>query len=269
MTEESTTIVADDSAQIEAAADDHLHPRDYEAEARKHGWRPKDEFKGDPSKWADAETFVRRADEVMPFLEKQNKALKREIDEMKRTMKQYSDFASKAEERAYKQALSDIEARHNDAIETGDAAAAKRAMADMRELDKEFKAEKPEEPVSQDDQAARKAELAEWVEKTGWYGTDEAKTKYADLQAELMGPAENWPGGQKAWLAELAAKTERKFADPKPNAANPGGTRPGPRGNAGRSYGDLPPEAKRQCDRFVKQIPGFTKEQYVKDYSWS
>ena len=40
-------------------------PRDIEAEARKHGWRPKEEFKGDPARWTDAETFVKRADEVM------------------------------------------------------------------------------------------------------------------------------------------------------------------------------------------------------------
>ena len=276
---EQTTIntegAADADADAGALADlalegdqQQTQPRDFDTEARHHGWTPKDEFRGDPAKWVDAETFVKRADEVMPFLQKQNKALKRDIDDLKRTLKQFGEFASKAEERAYKQALADIEARHSEAVETGDTAAAKRAMADMRTLDKEFQAEKPaDEP--EDDTPARKAELAEWVEKTGWYGTDEQRTKYADMQADLMGPANEWAGGQKAWLAELTARTERKFADPKPNAANPGGARPGARGNGARGYNDLPADAKRACDRFVKNIPGFTREKYIKDFDWS
>lgn len=241
-------------------------PRDFESEARKHGWTPKEEFKGDPHKWVDAETFVKRADEVMPFLQKQNKALKREIDDLKRTMKQAQDFYTKAEQRAYKQALADLEARHAEAVETGDVAAAKKVMADMRDLENDFApAPANDEPVFDERQA--RAELAEWVEKTGWYGPDEQRTKYADMQADLMGPAKDWPGGQKAWLAELESRVERKFTAPKPAVANPGGSRPGARGGA-KSYADLPADAKRQCDRFVKIIPGFTREQFVKDYQW-
>lgn len=259
--------LAIDTASAESVTiDDAASQRDFDSEARGHGWTPKEDFKGDPAKWVDAETFIRRADEVMPFLKKQNAALKRDVDDLKRTMKQANEFYTKAEERAYKQALSDIEARHNEAVETGDLGAAKRAMSEMRDLDKEYAVQADPEP-KEDDQAARKAELAEWVEKTGWYGLDDQRTKYADMQADLMGPAEKWDGGQKAWLAELTARTERKFADPKPNPANPGGSRSAARSGS-RSYADLPADAKKQCDRFVKQIPGFSKEQYVKDYSW-
>jgi hypothetical protein len=52
--------------------------RDFDAEAREHGWRPKDEFPGDAAKWVDAETFMKRADEVMPLLKAQNARLKRD-----------------------------------------------------------------------------------------------------------------------------------------------------------------------------------------------
>ncbi len=241
--------------------------RDYEADARKHGWRPKEEFKGDPAKWTDAETFVKRADEVMPFLEKQNKALKRELDDMKRTMRQAQEFYTKAEQRAYNQALADLEARHTEAVETGDVNAAKRVMADMRKLDDEFTPPQIGAEPAFDEKQAR-AELAEWVEKTGWYGPDEQRTKYADMQADLMGPAKDWPGGQKAWLDELENRVDRKFTAPKPSVANPGGSRASARGGA-KSYADLPADAKRQCDRFVKMIPGFTREQFCKDFDWN
>ena len=271
MTEQTTIDTADALPAgdvIDAAlADQQTGERDYEAEARHHGWTPKEDFKGDPNKWVDAETFARRADEVMPFLQKQNKALKRDIDELKRTMKQANEFYSKAEERAYNRALAEVQAKHDEAVETGDVGAARKAMAEMRNLDKEFEA-KPAETPAEDDSDARRAELAEWVEATGWYGTDEQRTKYADMQADLMGPADKWDGGQKAWLSELTKRTERKFADPKPSATNAGGARPTSRGSA-KSYNDLPADAKRLCDRFVKSIPGFTKEQYVKDFDWN
>lgn len=273
---DQTQIDTTDAVPAGALADqvigDEVHDepqtRDFEAEARRHGWRPKEEFKGDPAKWTDAETFVKRADEVMPFLEKKTKAQQREIDDLKRTLRQFQAYVSTADKRAMQRAMAEIEARHAEAVETGDVTAAKRAVADMRELEKEHTPPPAidEEPAFDEKQA--RAELAEWVEKTGWYGPDEQRTKYADMQADLMGPAKDWPGGQKAWLAELETRVERKFTAPKPSVANPGGSRSPARGGA-KSYADLPADAKRQCDRFVKMIPGFTREQFVKDFDWN
>ena len=264
----ATAIPAGELAEIALADEQQTEqPRDIEAEARKHGWRPKEEFKGDPARWTDAETFVKRADEVMPFLEKKTKAQQREIDDLKRTLKQFQAYVTKADQRAMERATAEIEARHAEAVETGDLDGAKRAVADLRKVEKDFTADLPVDAEPAFDPEQARAELAEWVEQTGWYGTDDTKTKYADTQANLMGLAADWPGGQAAWLKELEARVDRRFQQAKPSAANAGGTRSSPRGSA-RSFSDLPPEAKRQCERFEKTIPGFTKAQYVKDYSW-
>lgn len=253
----------------ELAIADEQQERDYETEARKHGWRPKDEFKGDPARWTDAEAFVRRADEVMPFLEKKTKAQQREIDDLKRTLKQFQQYVTTADKRAMERATLEIEARHAEAVETGDVEAAKKAVADLRQVEKDFAPPQADEVPEYDERKA-KQELADWVEQTGWYGTDDSRTKYADTQANLMGPAAEWDGGQAAWLVELEARVNRRFeqAPAKPSATNAGGARPGARGSA-RSFNDLPPDARRQCERFEKQIPGFTRAQYIKDYDWS
>lgn len=240
-------------------------PSDFEGEARKHGWRPREEFKGDPGKWTDAETFVKRADEVMPFLEKQNKALKREIDDLKRTMKQASDHFSKTEQRAYERALVELQAQHDNAVEMGDKDAANKVIRDMRKLEAE-RAPVEEAPVF--DEATAKRGLAEWVDENDWYVLDDKKRTYADMQADLMGPAGQWEGGQKAWLAELSRRVERKFTDPKPSAANPGGSRAAPRGG-GKTYNDLPADAKRACDKWVKAGIIKSREDYVKSYDFS
>ena len=263
-------IEADASGQDTGDSTSH---RDYESEARQHGWTPKEEFRGDTAKWVDAETFVRRADEVMPFLKKQNAGLKRELDDMKRTMRQFQAFASKAEERAYTRAVSDLQARHDEAVESGDVAAARKVMKEMTEL----KADAPEATgtVKEDDVAADAPEDAQqqinrWIEASEYYIADERKTRYADLQSDAIikehGALHRFPGGLDAALKEIDARVGRKFAD-KPPVQNVGaGNRPGPKG--GKTYADLPAEAKRQCDRFVKTIPGFTQAQYVRDYSW-
>ena len=46
-----------------------------EQEARTLGWVPAEEFKGDPNRWVDAETFVERGHTVMPILRKNNERL--------------------------------------------------------------------------------------------------------------------------------------------------------------------------------------------------
>ena len=255
---EQTTIDTEAATPLEGG--DDAQPRDYEGEARAHGWTPKDEFRGDPARWVDSETFAKRADEVMPFLKKQNAALKREMDDLKKTVKQASSHFEKSEERAYQRALSDLEAKHTEAVETGDTRAASAAVKEMRALEQPAKAE----PVNE---AQAKQELADWVENTGWYGADEQKTKYADLQADLMGPAPEYPGGQSKWLADLADKVERKFAAPKPAITN-GGGRPAARGN-GHSFNDLPAAAKQACDKFIKQGIIKTRDQYVASYDFS
>jgi len=250
------------AAEVSEESAGEPQERDYEAEARAHGWTPKDDFRGDPAKWVDAETFAKRADEVMPFLKKQNAALKREMDDLKRTMKQASAFYSKAEERAYARALNDLQAKHDEAVESGDVAGARKVMKELTELEKPAPAVEPE-----DDPRQAQREFAEWIDANDWYVTDEKKRAYADIQAGAMGPADKWPGGGPAWLAELEKRVTRKFAGPKPNVTNGGGNRSnGARGS--KTFADLPAEAKAQCKRFVKQIPGFTEAQYVKDYAW-
>ena len=35
-----------------------------------------------------------------------------------------------------------------------------------------------------------------------------------------------------------------------------------------KTYDDLPAEAKSACDKFVKTIPGYTRDKYVAAYDW-
>ena len=50
-----------------------------EQEARNLGWVPQEEFRGDPGKWVDAETFVERGHTIMPILKSNNKKLEEQL----------------------------------------------------------------------------------------------------------------------------------------------------------------------------------------------
>jgi hypothetical protein len=204
---------------------------------------------------------------VMPFLKKQNGALKRDLDDMKRTLGQLQAFYSKTEERVKRQAMDDLQKRHDEAVELGDVGASRKVLSDMDAMRADFTEKAPAINDDKPSEEALRAELNEWVEANDWYVTDDARRRYADFQADQMGEADKWPQGRKDWFAELSKRVETKFADKKPAVTNGVGNRPSVKG--GKSYSDLPPDAKRQCDRFLKSIPGFTKDQYVRDYSWS
>ena len=275
--EEQTQGQADgDSTSPDANADTQQQARDYEAEARSHGWTPKDDFKGDPTRWVDAETFVKRADEVMPFLKKQNAALKREIDDMRRQQKKAADFFSKAEERAYNRAMTDLQAKMDEAVESGDRDAARKVLKDMDDLKSDFTSERMEaEPKEKEDGpevvAQAQQAIRDWIDGSDWYFTDEKKTKYADMQSDLIikehGQLHKFPGGIDAALAEIDKRVQRKFAERPPVQTSGAGNRSGT-GKTGRSYSDLPADAKRLCDKWVSQGLIKSREDYVKSYQW-
>jgi hypothetical protein len=264
------TAEAIDTTAAAAFEGDSTSPeaRDYEGEARSHGWTPKDEFKGDATRWVDAETFIKRADEVMPFLKKQNAALKRDIDDMKRQLRQASAHFGKAEERAYQRAVSELQAKHDQAVDEGDKVAANRVVAELRTLEKDFATTAPAAvPDDAPTPDQLRAELADWVASNDWYGADDTKTKYADMQAELMGPADQWPDGRKAWFAALEKRVADKFTARKAPITN-GTGQPTPSGRGGKSFNDLPAEAKRMCDKWVKSGVIKSRDDYVRTYQW-
>ena len=49
-----------ETQQVEQQSTPQVDP--YEEAARKEGWRPKEEFEGDPEKWRPAKEFVERGE---------------------------------------------------------------------------------------------------------------------------------------------------------------------------------------------------------------
>lgn len=241
----------------------------FEDRALTMGWTPKEQFKGDPDKFVDAETFVKRGEEFLPFVKANNKRLEaaldrqtKETEKLKTTLAQFSEHHSKTEAKAYERAMRELQGQIAASAAAGDVQGVMNATDELSELRAEAKAGNTA-PV----QADEPPELTEWKAENKWFGTDKALTAATIAMGEEA-VSDGFSG--KALIKEVDRRLKAEFPNKfeNPNRKLPGaveGSGAAPR-RAGKTYSDLPPEAKSACDDFTKRIPGFTREQYVKDF---
>jgi len=235
-------------------------PADVEARARNLGWKPLDEFKGDEKDFIDASEFVRRGEEVLPIMKAANSKLEKQVQRLEKTLEKFAEHHSKTEARAYERALSDLEARQAEAVEANDHAAVKEITKEMVALEKEVAKPKADETDDED-------LFESWKAENPWFDKDKG------LRAAAIGIAEEIkndfkdPVKQRAEVVKrIKADFPEKFTNPRrTQAAAVEGVGTGPK-STGKSYADLPAEAKKMCDEFVRDIKGFSKEKYVKEY---
>lgn len=239
--------------------------RDFEAEAREHGWRPKDEFPGDPTKWVDAEAFMKRADEVMPLLKAQNTRLKRDFDALRKDLRRATAHFEGAEKRAFEKAKSELEERIEAAIETGDLEAGKAALKEIGEL-------KPTGDQAQPKYTEKEAYEAldqfrednPWFDRANLGGASDVeinaramfdriveKRSREMVRGDEPPPEEFFAGCAEEVLAKYPA-LKGKPPRQKPSSAVEGG-RPGGQRGSTKTWDNLPEPARRQYERFISR----------------
>lgn len=244
-------IVADD-AQTQDTTDQAAAT---ETKARAMGWDPD---KG-PLSAAD---FVKRGDEIAGFVKKHNGKLERELADMKKTLAEAKDYFSKSEERAFKRAVAELEARQDAAVAEGDTAEVRKITKEITELTAEI-ATAPKSQATTDTGA-----YDGFVTANPWFKVDE------DLTAYAMGLS--FPAGtpdteqfriigekvRRAFPAKFTTENPRRQAAPAVEGAQNG------RRVSGKTFADLPKDAQAMCDRFVKS--GFIKDRaaYVASYDF-
>lgn len=244
---------------------------DYEARAKEDGWMPQDQWKGDQSRWVDAKTFVERGQQFLPIVQAKYRktletveSLRKEVDELKVGSKEYREFAEKAlaRERQEKETkIAELEALRKKAISEGDGDAFDKADKKLTEL----RQEPPAKPsISPETQA--------WLSENTWYTQDPVLRGIADGLSDVVA-AEN-PGLKgRVFLDKLRervqAEVPHKFQNSRRETSITEDHQRKTPSKKGRTYEDLPAEAKGHCERFMRTIPGFTKEAFLSQYDWS
>lgn len=243
-----------------------------EDRAKKMGWIPKDQFKGDPERWRPADQFVKRADELMPIMRVQLKKyedkitnLETEVRTTKGTMEKIVKMADKVGQREYERAKADLTKKQVEAVAVGN-------VEEWSKLEGEKdKLEKPEPvQVEKPMQEPENPQFKTWHADNDWYLSDTAMTRYANAVAAETPKMASYTD----WLRVVETAVREAFPHKFTNAARSktapvdgGNTRGGGGGRPkGKSYNDLPSDAKAQADKYVSQGLFKTREDYVKSY---
>lgn len=248
--------------------------RDYESEAKTSGWVPQDQWKGPADRWVDARTFVQRGEQFFPFVQAKLKKSLEKIDVLEGTVnelregnKQFREFHEQSlarEKREREKVISELEAARKKAVSEGDGEAF--AEAD-RKLQEARSQPQPKESNGPD------PETQAWLNENPWYNSDPTLQAVADGFAGLVKRTKSHLSG-KAFLDEVARLTREevphKFQNQRRDTVTTEDhTRKTVSNSKAKTYENLPSDARAACDRFVKTIPGFTKEAYLSQYEWS
>lgn len=255
---------------------------DYEVEARKYGWVPKEEFRDDESKWRPAKEFVERGQEILGFVRKElNKtkeqlaAERAEFENFRKEADEFKKYREKAEENAYKRALAELKDQKKKAIELGDGDAVVEIDDEIDKIKTEKQAAKaaPTETVDLV-KVQNQRILNSWIADGNEIFAKDAEVMqlandYADV-VRLDPKTKHLVGIE--YLDAVAEKVREaaphKFGNPartKPSAVGASGDASRTVTGKKKSYADLPEDAKKACDKFVKN-GWLTKEKYVEDY---
>jgi hypothetical protein len=259
MSEQEIERVEAEAPEVDAAAQAAPEPEPVEGEARRLGWKPKEEWRGDTSRWTDAATFVERATirrETVAELEARLAAKDREMAERLERIERANAAALKA-------ARERVLAEQRQAVEVGD-------VAKWEQLDRqraEFDAV-PAKPADEPKSAAQQmpAETQEWMRRNTWFTDDDVMRAAAIALADK---AAKTGAGVQAQLAYVDAEMAKRFPQVRP-AARSGAPAVDPGGFAGarpraKGWDDIPAEDRKAARMFIEDGT-LTKEQYAKDY---
>lgn len=255
-------------------------PAELIAEARDMGWRPKDEFKGDEAKWVDAKTFVERGEHVLPIVKATNARLRQDLASTNARLEEVS-----AALEASKESTDALERYHQEDVKQK----VEKARAELKtQLVAAKKAGDVESEVNLTDELTRlnTAEISTeeelpkktvtpdaprdytkdpifiaWKEDNPWFGTDRAKTAIAtDVSAQLRASGDVSVG--REFMDKVAVATAKEVArlgggraTTKVESSKGGSTTDGGNGK-GKSYADLPADAKAACDSYTRDLVG-------------
>lgn len=276
-----------------------------ETRARTMGWLPKDRYKGKPENWLPADDYLKRGEEILPILQHNNRdltdqvtriggenaQLKAQLAAATEAIEGLKDFRSKVTKEAavaQKTELTKaiVKARADNDVDAEVTLTEK--LDEVRDVIKE--AEKPKPTVIKEIPAAGEgpqltAEAKAWMTANPWFGTDKRKTGYAaGLRDEWI--ASGKPLSTPEFFAYLDKEVGEMF-DPNASRRNGNSKVEGSSNSGGdsgggsqseKSYADLPPEAKAQCEKDAAKLVGPNRayktkaewqEVYVSQYDWS
>ena len=259
---EAVTILNDENPVVVETTEKvpvQSEPSESEVVALEKGWRPKEEYEGDPKKWVDADEFLRRG-ELFDKID----VMGRELRETKKTLRMLQQHHDTVRETEFQRAIQELKLEKKQAYEEGDHE--KVVELDDKLLD--IRVEQKNEALQARQQSNQPdPRFVSWVNKNQWYAKDEELRTFSDEVG--VAHARSHPDKDPDEVLKYVEERVRKAFPDKFNnlrRAAPGAVLAG--GKAGSSgkkeeYA-LSEDEHRVMMNFVRQGI-MTKEKYIED----
>jgi len=225
------------------------------------GWAPKDQWRGDPEKWIDADAFVERGEQLLPFVRADNRRLKeqltsqaRELSSLKDQITALTEFNADMAKERLKAKRTEIAQGIKDARENNDVEAELELKDELDELNDKLKTTPTAKkaPATEEPNPAQSPEFQDWMRGNPWFNQDQRRTDYAMAVAARLRNSGKFGKDLldevSREVAEVFGQNPRRAVGSKVEGHVQSGTPAGgePRG---KGYGDLPEDARAICDR--------------------
>ena len=256
MTEEALAEVEVEETQIEPEAQEEPNT-EVEEKARRMGWKPEEEYKGDPKRWTDAESFVKVGEERIPVMKEMNRKLEDKLQNLEQKFAAREDYDKHMGKVQYERAMKDLKVEQMQAVEEAD-------TEKFQELEQKKEQIKDDYSPKQPDQNQVPQEVADWQAKNEWFNKDYRKTEAAKFyENNLM----HMPLADR--LEEVSRRVNADFAPQREVArklpAVEGARQSGGNKAPAKTWGDIDPNHMDAANAQVKSGL-LSKAEYLKDY---
>lgn len=232
-----------------------------EKKAAEQGWRPKEEWDGEPEQWRSATEFLDRGEFIQRISSQSG-----EIKELRKALNYLVDHHKKVKETEFDRALEHLKTMKKEALQEGDpdkVVEVDEAISEIKEKAKEAKAVSNRPMASQPSQ-----NFVQFVKENGWYTTDQEMRQFADEIG--VGYFNRNPGTQELDLYGYVLKRVKqtfpdKFKEKSKSPSVEGSPSTGGTSKGGyeKDYA-LTEDERRVMNTFVKQGI-MSKADYIKE----
>lgn len=288
-------------AQVAEDGGDAAPPPDadqaLETRARNMGWRPREDWRGDPARWTDAAEFVDRGERLLPLVNERNRALDKTVTDLRgqvakqnETLEFLVKTARNAETIGYKRAMRELQERREAAVDAGDKTAFARVEEEIKELGPAPVVEAPKPDGGGNGAAAPDPVVVAWAKRNPWFHSDPMANAAAIVALDQVQKRDPSLSLEEALVEveqtiqgdfpRLFRRVEPGSDDPPPAPAPRRSTAPmvaspSTAARSGtpkpRSFDAMPADVKAQYDRSVRMLEGkgekLTKEEFA-GYYW-
>ena len=237
-------VEADAGQEVEQQTQEQSKPS-AEDVARQSGWRPQEEFEGEPSEWRSAEVFNERGEWI-----KRAKATDKRLNDMESKFNSRLDNANKLHEHQMEVQKADLIRKRDEAIDDADRETANKIQDDIDKINIQ---PAPVAPVNNQQDA-----LSNWNASNPWIMGNDPKAAYGkqqftNYQSQGMTVEQS--------ISAMETDVNSAFPDVNPNRSNhpmpEGGTKPGKKASPQRlTMADLTAEERK----FKSAMPGAWKD---------